>query len=427
MEPEINLNDEDTNYMYGFIKKITDEVGPRIPGSEQEAAAAEMIKKEMEKTCDEVEIEEFKFHPRAFFGWIRLDIVLIVISMGIYFLKRLTNSLAVQLVLSLVSAALVSMALVFMWYEFFNYDEFLDRFYKEDSSQNVIGKIKPTGEVKHIIIYSGHHDSAWQFNLMRYLKYGYGVVSFWGIFAMIFWFGVTLFNIFFVAIGNETLMDTVALWTVIIGSPAICALWFFVSGGDKGNKVPGAVDNLSAVAVTLQVGRYLKRHPELIPENTEIRLISFGCEEAGLRGAYRYVERHYDELKKYDAVNINMDGIQDPEHFDIMENEPTTRTRHSPEVVKQLLDANDLVGGEIREFGASILAKIAGALSGGTDAAAFSKAGIKAACIEGMNFMRVMDFYHQPFDTVDKIESGALEKAARILLAYLVIEKRKNH
>lgn len=59
------------NYMYGFIEKICDEVGPRESGTEQEILAGNMIKEELNKFCDEAHQEEYISSPHAFLGGIR--------------------------------------------------------------------------------------------------------------------------------------------------------------------------------------------------------------------------------------------------------------------------------------------------------------------------------------------------------------------
>ncbi|GAH21581.1 unnamed protein product, partial [marine sediment metagenome] len=170
--------------------------------------------------------------------------------------------------------------------------------------------------------------------------------------------------------------------------------------------------NLSAVAIVLAIGKYLKNHKEIIPKNTEIRLISFGCEEAGLRGAFRYVEEHYNELKKYDAQCVNMDGIHSKDNISIIDFEPTTRTKHSDVVVQKVINAAKNSEIKLQSSGlggSSKLEKLFGQITGGTDAAAFSKAKIKAVNITAMDLKQMLGFYHQPTDTVDKIEKGSLE------------------
>lgn len=421
---KIEIEDQDANYMYDIIQRIIDEAGCRMPCSPQEAKGAEIIKKEMEQTCDEVEIEPFTCHPRAFLGWIKIDIILILVSMGCFFLIGVYTDYLMRLLLSLISFGLSFTAFLILWNEFFNYREFIDPLFKKKSSQNVVGKIKPSGEPKNIIIYSGHHDSALQFNLLRYLKIGYGIIIFWGMIIMFIWIirsGIILIITAFSIDFYQYFLER-TIWTLIIGAVPLIGLFFFVSPGEKANKVPGAVDNLSAVSIVLGVGRYLKKHPDLIPPNTEVRLISFGCEEAGLRGAYRYAEAHLKELQEKNAEVVNMDGIQSVKKPLIIENEPTTRTKHSPEVVDKLIEASKTVEVEAEVFGNTFTQQLIGQISGGTDATAFSKAGIKAATIASMELKKFIKFYHQPTDTVDMIDKGALEKVLKLCLGYLINE-----
>jgi hypothetical protein len=359
---------------------------------------------------------------------------MVLLSFTIFFLIKLLIFTLWVYVLSILTSLLLFLVILIAWQEFFSYKEFIDPLFKKRDSQNVIGKIKSQDELKKIIIFSGHHDSALQFNLLRYLKYGYMIIIYLGFGILFVWFIVSI--IFFISTlftealniaGLYNIYFNIALWLLIIGAFPLVSLFFFVTPGKRANKVPGAVDNLSAVAVVLGIGRYLKKHKDLIPKNTEIRIISFGCEEAFLRGAYRYVEAHLDELKKYDAECVNMDAIQSNDYLTFSDKEPTTRTIHSEEVVQKLIKAAESVGVKARVAslgGGSFIEKIAGLMSGGTDAAAFSKANIKASTITGLSLLKIVKFYHQETDTPDKIEKGVLEKALKICLAYLSNDKK---
>ncbi|MHA1229737.1 MAG: M28 family metallopeptidase [Candidatus Helarchaeota archaeon] len=420
---KIEISKEDSEYMYNFIGKIIDEVGPRIPGSEAEAKAAEIVKKELEKVCDEVTIETFKFHPDAFLGWLKIVVILIVLSLisffTILFFQNSPYFYWISIILSSISAGLNIISFLIIWNEFFNYREYIDRFFKEKESQNVIGRIKTKGEPKKILIFSGHHDSARQFNLLWYFKWGYFLILFTALIVLFAWIIISLINLGLTIFGIATFFHASVRWMTVVAIPVLIACYFFVWPGEKANKVPGAVDNLSAVATVLGLGRYLKKHPEVIPEGIEIRLISFGSEEAGLRGAYRYAERHLEELKKYNAEVVNMDGLMSTKTIFVIENEPTTRTKHSKEVVQKIIDAGEMAEIPIRRFGSGTIEKIAGQLSGGTDAAAFSKAKIKAANIMSMEIKKFVKFYHQPTDTLDMIEKGSLELVLSILINYI--------
>ncbi|MFW9968980.1 MAG: M28 family peptidase [Candidatus Odinarchaeota archaeon] len=422
--------------MYNIVQKIINECGPRMPCSPQEAKAAKIIKKELTQTCDEVSIEQFTCHPRAALGWIKIALVLVLSSFCLFFLIQMFIYSNWIFIFSVPASLLAFLAVLIAWEEFFSYKEFIDPIFKKKESQNVVGKIKSESEIKKILIFSGHHDSALQFNLLRYLKYGYMIINFIGLGIMFIWF---LSSVIFVILSIFTygfnlavlygIFFNIAIWLLIIGAIPVISLFFFVSPGERANKVPGAVDNLSAIAIVLGLGRYLQNNKDLIPKNTEIRLISFGSEEAFLRGAFRYVEAHLEELKKFDVECINLDAIQSTEYLTFSDKEPTTRTTHSEEVVKKLIKAADFVGVKAKTAGlggGTFIEKIVGLLGGGTDAAAFSKSHLKASTITGLNLLKMVQFYHQESDTLDKIEKGVLENALKICIGYLINEKKNK-
>jgi len=425
----IIISEEDSNYMYDFVHKIIDEIGPRMSCSLQEAETAEIIKNELEKTCDDVSVEGFTCHPKAFLGWIKLDMVMLVISILLYFISQLFTEQIWLLVIAILSFILVFIPFLIMWEEFFNYREFIDPLFRKRSSQNVIGKFKPKGELKRIIIFSSHMDTAVEFKLMKLLGWKFIPIAFGVIFLMLLWLILSFFHLTLIIIGFislKTIFLNIMIWAFIIGSPFIILLYFFVPRGDKGNVVPGAADNLSSCSVILGMGRYLKKNRIIIPPNTEIRLISFGCEEVGLRGAYRYVEAHQKELKKYDTLVVNMDGLEKPDHIYIIEFEPTTRTWHSEEVIQKLSEATETVNIKAKKMGSGKLEKTLGRLTGGSDAAAFSKAGIKAGFINAADWKNRSSYYHQSGDTPDKIEKGTLEAVLKVIIAFLINESKSK-
>ncbi|MFX0057217.1 MAG: M28 family peptidase [Candidatus Heimdallarchaeota archaeon] len=420
----IELTSEDSQYMYEIIQRIINECGPRMPCSVQEAKAAEIISAELKKSCDNVDIEPFNCQPRAFLGYIKINLILIFLSFILFFMIPFDITHYWEEIIIWVSFILNLVAIIIIWNEFFNYREFIDPIFKKKQSQNVIGTIKPVGERTKLLIFSGHHDSALQFNLLRYLKIGYPIIIFIGLGIMVLW-SVTSFIMLLISIIGLFVYRSFFIFNLtlfIIGIPAFIGLFLFISSGEKANKVPGAVDNLSAVVIILTLAKYLKKRKEIIPRNTEIKLISFGCEEAGLRGAYRYVKKHQNELKSLDAECVNLDAIQSKTKISVIDFEPSTRTKHSDIVVKKIKAASKLVNVDISASslgGSNLLEKIIGQISGGTDATAFSKAGIKAANISAMNLKKIIKFYHQPSDTLDKIEKGSLEQVLKILISFV--------
>ncbi|MFW9817996.1 MAG: M28 family metallopeptidase [Candidatus Thorarchaeota archaeon] len=421
---DLTILKEDADYMYNLVNRIVKEVGPRMPCSAQEADGSKVIKAELEQTCDEVVIEPFTCNPKAFLGWIKIILIMTVASMLFYiFMQLVSNSLLI--VFSLISFILTCTSFLIMWEEFFNYNEFIDPIFRKKTSQNIIGNFETNEELKKIIIFSSHIDSALQFNLLKLIGWGFIPLTFIGILTILTWLIISLINLILILIGFLTLKGIffwVTFWLLIIGTPCFIGLFFFVPLGDKGNVVPGAVDNLSSCSVIVGLSRYIKDHKELIPNNTEIRLISFGCEESGLRGSRRYCAAHLRELEKYNTIVINLDGLETPDGFHIIEYEPTTRTRHSEEVFSKLQKAADSVGIGTKSFGAGRVEKTVGRLSGGSDAASFSKANIKAGFLNSADWKHRSSYYHQSNDTPDKIKPGTLENALKICIAFLLNE-----
>lgn len=429
---KIEISDEDSDYMYNIIQTIIDECGPRMPCSPQEAKGAEIVKNELEETCDNVDIEPFFCHPRAALGYIRLDVFLVILSFSAFFIIQLFLDTFISLILAFVVFGLNFLAFIIIWYEFFNYKEFIDPLFKKKPSQNVIGKIKADGEIKNVLIFSGHIDSQYQFNLLTYLKAGYGLVSLLGLGILFIWIGVSIVFFFLTLLAFilqfpviYDMFFIIVTWCLIIGGIPLIFLLFFTSPGEKANKVPGAVDNLSAIAVILGLGRYLKKNKEAIPKNTEVRLIAFGCEEAFLRGAFRYVASHLDELKAVNTECINLEMIQDSNEIIILNYEPTTRTHHSEELVHKIFQTAELldIKAKISPMGGDgIIGKLLGKTSGGTDATAFTKSNIKACTFTSTDFLKAAEYWHTPRDTFDKIENGALEKALKLCIGYIIKE-----
>ena len=418
---KIELSKDDSDYMYDLIKFILLKCGPRMPCSKQEAKGSEIIKQEFEKSCDKVDIEPFACYPKAFLGWIRVIMIMLILSIFGIIISSVIKCIFWNVIIAIFSFSLVVMATEIMWEEFFNYNEFIDPIFRKKSSQNVIGTFQK-GEKNKVLIISAHIDSALQFNLLKILKRGFLIVAFTGILIILFWTVISFINLIILVIGFysfNSFFFGISIWTLIIGSPFYLALFFFVPIGDRGNVVPGAVDNLSGCAVLVGISRFLKINQNLIPKDSEIRLIAFGCEEAGLRGAYRYVSSHLEELKEFETYILNLDGLETPDKFHVIEYEPTTRTWHSQEMVNKVLEAAKNANINVKKLGSGKLEKTLGRLSGGSDAAAFSKAGIKAAFLNSADWKTRSSYYHQSEDTFDKIRKGTLENALIICLNFI--------
>jgi aminopeptidase YwaD len=168
---------------------------------------------------------------------------------------------------------------------------------------------------------------------------------------------------------------------------------FFNLGGKDGGTVPGAVDNLAASALAVAMCRFLVKIPSYIPEDTEIRFVSFGSEEAELRGSRRYVERHLAELIRLDTRMLNYEMVAHPE-IGILTSDENGTVKNSPEAVESAVAAAERAG---------VPYKVKPALPGiGTDATPFTREGLKATTLLPFKApQQQVAFYHQRWDTPD--------------------------
>jgi Zn-dependent M28 family amino/carboxypeptidase len=244
-----------------------------------------------------------------------------------------------------------------------------------------------------LLILSGHHDSALENTWFRFLGYGFYVTIptiFIGIIVML---AMSIIQLKGMITANAGITGSGTLgWVMLVYPiiPSVIFALFFTRGGKNGGTVPGAADNLSSNALSVAMCRFLTNNSSYIPDDTEIRFISFGSEEAGLRGSRRYVERHLNELKRLDARLLNSETIAYPE-ITILTSD-VNGVKNSPEMVK-------IVTAAAERSGVPYKVKPYPVGGGGSDAGPFSHAGIKAATLLPFKVpQQIVAFYHQKWD-----------------------------
>jgi hypothetical protein len=408
-----NLN----KYMHDFIKEICEDIGPRESGTEAELLAGDRIEREMKKFCDKTHQEEYTASPTAFLGGIRYGAFLVSVSIIFYWLSLLIDldilnlSEIYSIIFLIISLILISITISYFILEVMRYHESFDFLFPNQTSRNVIGVIEPEKEMKNSIIFSAHHDSAYEFNLFYYLKRFGQITIFIGYIGVVVLFFVVILKLILNVFSIYIVILFLIFGIIFIGLlPITVAYMFFHSY----NSVLGAFDNLSGVSIVLGIGKMLsenKKEGKFVPENTKVTLISFAGEEAGLRGAKRYIKKHYDELKEENTKIVNIDGISKPESTAILKSEPLIGAKHSEEIYHKLETIAKNLGIEdpitILPFGA-------------TDAAAFSKKKISATSISGLKLVdELVNYYHTRYDTPEVVEPEALGLVAQICVEYL--------
>jgi len=318
----------------------------------------------------------------------------------------------------IIAIVLIVVTISYFILEVMKYHETFDFLFPKRESKNIIGTINPKDVVKKTVIFSAHHDSAFEFNTFYYLKrFGQITINVGYLGVGIMFIAIILKLIFFIVSIVNTILFLV-FGIIFIGFiPIILVYVFFHSY----KPVLGAFDNLSGVSVLLGIAKFLsenKNNDEIFPKYTRVHLISFAGEEAGLRGAKRYVEAHYNELVSNQTTIVNMDSIAKKDFIVIHNKESGIGAKHDPLVFELLFDIAENL---------NLNSKLLALPFGVTDGAVFSKKNIPTASIGGLNLKEELaPYYHTRNDTPAVIEKEALGQFAQVCVEYLKFVDSKS-
>ena len=165
---------------------------------------------------------------------------------------------------------------------------------------------------------------------------------------------------------------------------------------DSVGEGPGANDDASGTAMTLELARVLKN----TPSSSEIRFITFGAEEAGLLGSSHYVKNLSDDEIKRIVANFNLDMVGSDSAGDL-----TLQTSDGkPNLVTDLSQAaSKKLNGEATPY----------KQGDRSDHVSFAEAGIPAALFIHYPTEK---WYHTADDSIDKISKEKLQDVAEIIV-----------
>jgi hypothetical protein len=414
--------DADARYALELVERVCKRVGPGLPGSPQERARAAVFANEMRSHLGaaNVLIEEFTLAPGACLGVFPIGASLILCA-------ALANVASARLAgtaswAAAVAALALSVMAPTLWLLEFVFElEVVDRFFPKRQSVNVIGRIcRPGAKApKRLVILSGHHDSAPENTWFGLLGYAALVASVIPFAAFIVMPAMSVLQLAGLATGSAAAFHTGTLGWGMLASlvlPAVVYGAFFNRGWRKGGTVPGAADNLSGSAIVVVMSRFFAENPSAIPEDTEVRFVTFGGEEAGLRGSRRYVERHLDELKRLRVRLLNFETIAHPK-MTVLSSDVHGTVKSSSELVEGLAAAAERAG---------VPHEVKRAFLGvATDAGPFCRAGLDAATVMAFEIPRqLVAFYHQKSDRPEVLDGEALSNGLKIARAWIEGEGR---
>jgi len=381
--------------MFGLLKRVIDEIGPRPSCSDEEKRLGRLLVEEWKPFCDRVDVETFTCSPTAFLGFIRVSVLLFFAAVILYWF------------FPPVSFVLIAIGFGIVFFEFLRYREFIDFLFPRKQGENIMGTIPPKGEPTRRVIVSAHMDSAYEFNLIYYLRnFAIPIIAI-AIVGIVLAFCVSLAKTiaYFGGFADATAFAALG-YTMIAFTPIIGLFLFFHTY----KPVPGAMDDMAGVAVVAGLGKYLdeaRRAGDWFPERTEVVLLATSSEEAGLRGAKRYVSKHLQEMKTTPTYGLFLDGIYDEKYLTVTNRELCTGAKHDPELVKM---AQDTAASHNWPIAVRMIP------IGGTDAAAFSVKGIPAVCLLCQDTSKAVPNYHTRDDTYEHIRPESLAVSLQLVI-----------
>jgi hypothetical protein len=168
--------------------------------------------------------------------------------------------------------------------------------------------------------------------------------------------------------------------------------------------VPGANDNLTGVAVLLEVARRLEGRA---PDGLRVLLLSTGSEESNQDGMLAFARRHFGDLDPARTTFFCLDTVGSPELV-LIEGEGFLRMRDYDPSLK------DLAQGAADDAGVHVRRGLRFTFA--TDALVPLRRGYRVAGLGSVNAWLVPSNYHWPTDTPENVDFGSVAGAVEVVL-----------
>ena len=371
------------DFCVDHITAIVREIGPRPPASDEERRAQQYLEGLLQPVADEVISEAFSVAPKAFMGFIPVSGGLLLAAVVLYWWIP-----AVALLCAVLAVALLVGELVL-------YRQLVDPFFPQAISHNLIATIRPRGEVRQILLLGGHCDSAFEWRWHYLGPIAFRVIILGTLLGAVVALGASAASV--LTNGSNSLG-----WVLFAFAPC----FLLVMGFSNFRRVsPGANDNLTGVLLSVALAKYLKDAGVSL-EHTELRLLNTGAEEAGLRGARAYAERHHEELSSTPSLYVALDTFRDLEHMAVYDRDRNGTIRHHADGAKLLAGAARRAGWDLPFRTIPV---------GASDAAAFTQAGLRAIALIAMD-PAPPRWYHTRLDTPELLNPACIEAGLQIVI-----------
>ena len=166
--------------------------------------------------------------------------------------------------------------------------------------------------------------------------------------------------------------------------------------------VPGANDNLSAVAVAVALARALREDP---PAGVRVLLVSTGSEESFMEGMQAFAKRHFPSLARETTEFVCLECVGSPQ-LCVVEGEGMLRMRYYTGETRERLARAGIDAGVQLTRGLRTVAA--------TDALMALRAGYPTCLLGGVDETKFPSNYHWPSDTPDNLDWDSVEGALRV-------------
>jgi hypothetical protein len=186
----------------------------------------------------------------------------------------------------------------------------------------------------------------------------------------------------------------------------VMALLSALAVGDIATRavVPGANDNLSAVAVLVELARLLREDP---PEGVRVLLVSTGSEESFMEGMRGFVARHAGALDRARTRFVILECVGGPEAI-VLEGEGMLRMHdYTPAIRDWLAECGERAGHPLRRRLRSGFA---------TDALISLKAGYPTGVLAAIDRYKMAPNYHSRGDVAANLDFGTIAACTAVCL-----------
>ena len=402
----ITIADSTRKYMMDGIRYVCETFRKRLPGTQSERDAQAFFKEELSGYSDEVVMEDFTLHPRAFMGFIPIAAVFMLVAVPLFLFSGGNVALAVA------GAALPFLATLMFLFEFLFYRSFVDFLFPRRVSRNVYAVRKPSGDIKKRIIFGGHTDACneWTYSWLGE-KTGIAIAIGGGVAAMLIGLAANLVNAAYTVVCAANGLEAASKWQggwLVWSVLLLCTVPFGVMIAFFVNYkvvVDGANDNLTANYIAMSVIKEMHESGMRF-EHTEVGCLLTGAEEAGLRGARAFARAHLEEFSDpaVETVFVAMDTMREIEELRVCGFGCTGTVKNDRGVGELIREAGRACGLELPD---------SELYPGAVDAEAFSALGLRASGLTGVSH-DAKRYYHTRMDTPDDLDEGCIAVSLNI-------------